>query len=254
MAIYSPIRDIAAATIAFLSTGFAIEPCTIKADVTGDNMYDAIKITEDAVYVVDRMLCCTKKRFPVVSSRDDIYDVKVGDFSRSHRGNEVAIVFGTQTPNTTVVYAFQKGAFSRISNDIPGAIRFCDNVPCFDGQYLPDCDSIALPWPLYEDEKFMKPTTLSATVDSFLQIRQDEVFTDTLIIPPEHCMLVVVWSQQRNIKTTLSDIGGSIIAEKSYDRTALVRLLHSSLYDHIIVRVYNSQSDQIRYINHLYSP
>jgi hypothetical protein len=230
-----------------------MEPCTIKADVTGDGVYDAIKVTEDAVYVIDRMLCCTKKRFPIVSSRDDIYEVKVDDFSRSHRGKEVAIVFGTQTPVTTVVYAFQKGAFSRISDDLPGALRYHDNIPCVDGQCILDSDSIALPWPIREDHGFVKQASLSRTTDSLFLMAQGEVFTDTLFIPPEHCMLVAVCSPQHYVTTTLSDIHGTIIAEKNQNHATFVRLLCSDMYDKIILRVNNSKPGHVRYIFHLYA-
>jgi uncharacterized protein YtpQ (UPF0354 family) len=98
------------------------ETRTITADVNGDNMYDAIKITDNAVYVVDKMLCCTKKRFPIISSCDSMYDVLVNDFAPSFRSDEVAIVFGKETATSTIVYAFNNGAFVKISDNLPGMI------------------------------------------------------------------------------------------------------------------------------------
>jgi hypothetical protein len=210
------------------------ETRTITADVNGDNMYDAIKITDNAVYVVDKMLCCTKKRFPIISSCDSMYDVLVNDFAPSFRSNEVAIVFGKETATSTIVYAFNNGAFVKISDNLPGMITFCGNAPCIDSNYNIDGDIIPLPWPILENQGYLKPAALSSTIDSHVTIEPGDVFSDTLVTPPGTYMLIAVWKQASNVSVSLRDDEGKTVTGERPKDPVLVSILDPTMYDHIL--------------------
>jgi len=227
------IRSVGAILISLVLSLYA-ETRTITADVNGDNIYDAIKVTDDAVYVIDKMLCCTKKRFPVISSCDSIYDVLVNDYSCAYRSNEVAIVFGKQTASSMVIYAFNNGVFSQISDHLPGMITYQDNVPCVDGEYIVNGDTLTLPWPIIETQGHLKPAILSCIIDSSVTIAPADVFGDTLIIPSESYMLIAVWKHDSNVSISVRDNKGKLAKEEINDNPVLLNILDPTMHDYVL--------------------
>lgn len=229
--------------VIFLTPNLHAETRTITADVTGDNMYDAIKVTDDAVYVVDKMLCCTKQRFPIISGCDTIFDVLVGDFSSINRSNEVAIVFGKEFARTTVVYAFDNGLFSRISDDLPGTIAFYNNIPCIDSNYHCNGDVVTLPWPIIEDQEYLKPATLSGTIDTCMIVEPGDAFIDTLTVPQETYMLIAIWKHDSNISVSMCDNKGQVTKKENNNNPVLVNILDHTMHDCVLQVVNNELTE-----------
>lgn len=236
------LQSMISGILLLIVTGLGAAPRTITADVTGDNMNDAIKVTDDAVYVVDRMLCCTRKRFPVVSSCDSIYDVIVDDFSKDHRGKEIGIVFGNASPQATVVYAFDNGRFSIVSENLPGMIAFHNSVLCSDGVYLLDSERVILPWPVIEDHGFLKQAVLASSSDSTVTIESGEVLDDTLTLPLATYLLIALWTQSLDIIATLYDGSGVIIRESDHESPVLVSMINTSNQNQARLHIDNSRS------------
>lgn len=230
------------ATLSLVGRLLYAETRTITADVTGDNMNDAIKVTENAVYVVDRMLCCTRKRFPIISSCTNIHDVLVDNFSTHYRGNEVAIIYDTNTDQETVVYAFKNGSFSLVSDTLPGIITFWNNVLCSDESSVLDSHTVTLPWPIIDEQGYLRMATRGTTNESHILVEPGEVYEDTLILQPDVYTRVVIWTTGQNTITILRNKSGDVISGSEFEDRTVVGVFDPREQNHALLYVDNTRS------------
>jgi hypothetical protein len=115
------------AVLVILGMLFAIvvlhaETRVVKSDITGDNVYDDVKIGDDYVLLVDRMSCCKRKRHFVVTDLKNLHDVVIDDFNKHIHGKEIAVVIDTDSGLYTQVYGYKNNKVKCLSGLLAGEI------------------------------------------------------------------------------------------------------------------------------------
>ncbi len=119
---------------------------TIRADVTGDRIYDDVRIGDNYVLLVDKMACCKRTKRFVVDECDSLVDVTVDDYHRGIYGSEIAVLQSGEHGLFTDVYAYANNRIEQVAYALPGRVVRDDQgmVFCHE-QYTVDSMNVIMP-------------------------------------------------------------------------------------------------------------
>jgi hypothetical protein len=191
---------------------------TIKADVTHDGYNDRIEMGLKSVVVTDVVSCCTRRKYTLVDNVENLADIMVDDFDSEVSGNEIAVVTLPNHEYVTQVYGLKGKNVNLLSDPLPGQIFLDENKNLF-GYTMHTWlgREIQVPWPIIEDEGFLKPALLVHETETTIVVDPGTTKEVVIEMLTNVFTVVVADTEKKDAVIFLLDSDGTLITQRPVD-------------------------------------
>ncbi|UCC12891.1 MAG: hypothetical protein JSW02_05040 [candidate division WOR-3 bacterium] len=185
----------------------------IRADVTGDRVYDDVRVGENYVLLVDKMACCKRTKRFVVDECDSLVDVTVDDYHRGIYGKEIAILQSSENGLFTDVYAYTKNRIEQVAFALPGRVERDEQgmVFCHE-QYISDNIKMTVPCAVGENDLLLEKMSAEGERDTVIVAEPGNLRHFNFQIPSGSTRVLCATSDDPDITIILQDGNGDPVA------------------------------------------
>ena len=209
----------------FLGTLVHGQEVTIRADVTGDRVYDDVKVGKDYVLLVDKMSCCKRTKRLVVDKCDSLVDVTVDDYHRGIYGQEIAVVQSSENGLFTDVFAYTNNRIEQVAFRLPGRVVRDDQglVFCHE-QYSSDNITMTIPCAVEMKDLLLEKIPVTDEQDTSFVLDSASIRRLEYHVSPYSILVLCAASDHPDVIFVLQDANGDPIEVEHVDdqMTAIV--------------------------------
>jgi len=215
----------------FLGTLMHGQEVTIRADVTGDRVYDDVVVGENYVLLVDKMSCCKRTKRFVVDACDSLVDVMVEDYHRGIYGKEIAVVQSGENGLFTDIYAYTNNRIERVAHELPGRVmRDSHGMVFCHEQYRADNIHCSVPRAVSAHGQILEKMSAAGEQDTVIVLEPGSLQHIEFPVTRSSCLVLCAASENAEVGFSLHDQNGEPIAfERTDDR--LVAIIHAEQAD-----------------------
>lgn len=213
--------------IVFLGTLMHGQDITIRADITGDRVYDDVKVGKDYVLLVDKMSCCKRTKRFVVDECDSLVDVTVDDYHRGIYGKEIAVVQSGENGLFTDIYAYTNNRIEQIAYELPGrVIRDAHGMVFCHEQYQANSIRFSVPRAVNAHGQFLEKMSATGEQDTVIVLEPGSLQRIEFPVTLSSCLVLCAVSENTEVGLSLHDQSGEPIAFERTDDN-LVAIIHA---------------------------
>jgi hypothetical protein len=212
----------------FLGSLLSAQTVTIRADVTGDRVYDDVVVGENYVLLVDKMSCCKRTKRFVVDACDSLVDVMVEDYHRGIYGKEIAVVQSGGSGIFTDIYAYANNRIEQVAFTLPGRVMrdAYGMVFCLEQDHA-DSTHVSVPHAVSTQGKRLEKMSAISEQDTVIVLEPGGLQRIEFPVTRAACLVLYAASVNGRVGFSLHDQNGEPLAFEHSDGR-FVAIVHAA--------------------------
>jgi hypothetical protein len=197
--------------------------------VTGDGVYDDVKVGKDYVLLVDKMSCCKRTKRLVVDKCDSLVDVTVDDYHRGIYGQEIAVLQSSEKGLFTDIYAYANNRIEQVAFALPGRVVRDDQgmVFCHE-QFTSDNIKMTIPCAVGINALLLEKMPVTDAQDTSFVLDSASIRRLEYHISPDSYLVLCTASDHPAVKFVLQDGNGDPV-EVEHMNGQMVAIINAGL-------------------------